>query len=644
MRARALLPLLSILMPAAPSAAEAPAGDAPVETPAPPSAAELHPAPGYEKRVYEAPDLLSLNPALQDRWGPWLPLDYWFNFGLTGNKTPPDICEEQTLAFIRESTAPENWNDERASLRVVDKRQMIVVQTPEVHEKIARQFAFLRGCRDPQIVVEGTVAWVEDAFLDALRAGARDPSVLDGGAADALEEALAKGRRATLVRTLRATAWNGQRVFAADIAEHPYVYDVETPLPPLDPAPVQRMAMMRLGPVLDVRPIVSKGNFLCETRFSFQTGALPIPAFDTGIPAVGAIGIPEATLSGVGTTFFAREGETVLAGRVASANAADPPGTSAQSLCFFVRLRTLPRDPVPSMVSESKPPLRLFDVRLQTSLLIDSPGGWGTHHAEISCMDGIQEIIPGEALLKMVRDNVFRDTWEQDGNSLHYNNFNGFLFARNTPEVQDSVGHFLDSLTPPRATKVSTRAEVLAVDAAGYRAIRERYPSLAAGPARLDPAEAADLLARAAKGDGLSLAASGEVVGMSGQRVHVQRVNQQACATGPGSATPEDAYAPKRDMAWEGAALECRPVASTDGAWIHANVQIELTRLEKPLAVERAGEKGPRYHRPVVAATGWNTQVLAKPGAWMLAGETGPTPVAGGKRLLALVKFVPIRW
>jgi hypothetical protein len=94
--------------------------------------------------------------------------------------------------------------------------------------------------------------------------------------------------------------------------------------------------------------------------------------------------------------------------------------------------------------------------------------------------------------------------------------------------------------------------------------------------------------------------------------------------------------------AWrDGVVVDCRPTAGPDGKTIHADLRIELARLERPVAVKRAGGKGPRLHRPVVSRTGWRTAIAAEAGQWTLAGEAGPTPAAEGRRLLALVKFTP---
>jgi len=644
MRARLLLPLIPLLLPAVPGrTAETPDGDPPAEPPPPPPAAELSPAPGYEVRVYEAADLLSRASIYQDQRAPSLEIEWWDRFALTCNKAA-DIEEERTKAFLQSTVSPESWDDKRVSMRAVGQRQLIVVQTPETHGKVDRQLAFLRGCRGPQIVAEGAIARVEDAFLDALRAGARDPSTLGAEASKALDEALAKGTRAALVRTLHATAWNQQRVFNADIAEHPYRVGVLFKRTPAGLAPEPRTGTLRLGAVMEIRPVFSGGRFVCQAHCSFQTGTLPIPAFDTGIPEIGAIGLPEATISVVGTTFFAREGETVLAGRVA---AAGPPGAPAQSLCFFVRLSTVPRDPAPPMVSESIPPLRLFDIRMQTFPLLDSPGiTWRGPPLSVEMPEEEpfgSEIVPAMTLVEMVRARVARGTWDQDGNSLDYNN--GWLFARNAPRFLDAVQRCLDNELSPRPATVSTRVEVLAVDAAGYRAIRERYPSLGAGSARVGPAEAADLLARAARGDGLALAASGEVVGMDGQLVHVRRESRQLCVTDHASEgdPPAPVPDPVPDLWTDGAVVDCRPFADPDGKTVHADLRISLSRIERPVAVDRPGGTGPRVHRPVAAGVHWRAQVVAESGAWVLVEENGPAQVAGGKRLLALVRLVLIR-
>jgi len=555
---------------------------------------------------------------------------------------------EILINLIRTNIAEDTWSDKRTSIEAVGE-ELVVIQTPEVHAKIAGMIAYLRRQTELQIAVEGTVAWVEDALLDELRAGAPGPVALTDTAAKALREALANGERATLVRVSRAAARNGQRVHFAALTLHHYVpdYDIAVTSGAMACDPIT--SYLQLGAVLDVRPRFARGTLACEIRFSHHTAPLPLPAFDTGIPGMGPLQLPETTFSCVETSVTGTDGQTRLAGRI---GAEDPkaPAAPARSLCFFVRLALVPLEAVPAPASEEKRQVRIYDIGILTTGLRDFcapslsiPPNVG---AFILAEESTREIVSPETLVEAIRHNVAPESWENTRNLIETHEH--ILYVRQTPDVLDAIGTYLDGLAARRWRMIATRADVLAADEAGARALLEQYPSLAAGTMKLSAAEAGDLLARAAKGDGIARLASGEVAGMNRQRVNVRQTGQLAYVNDYDIklATLVAVPDPQVDIAQEGVILECRPILTGDGKTVHAELSFTVAQIERPVAVERvdrAGDgKGIRSHRPARSLTRWRTSVVANAGDYYLVGGGGPVKIGGAeKTLFAIVRLAP---
>jgi hypothetical protein len=239
---------------------------------------------------------------------------------------------ELLIELVKANIAEDSWSDKRTTIAAVGE-ELIVVQTPESHAKIAQLIATLRRETEIQIAVEGTVALVENTLLDELRLSAPHPAALTDAAWKALAEALAKGERAATLCTLHLTARNGQLVSHPVLSQHHYIkdYDVEASKEAVAMDP--RIGCLQLGDVLAVRPMFARGHLACDVRFSRHAGTIPIPRFETGLPGMGPLELPETDLSVVGTTVAGKDGQTLLVGRVGVADPKAPGAAPARSLC-----------------------------------------------------------------------------------------------------------------------------------------------------------------------------------------------------------------------------------------------------------------------------------------------------------------------
>jgi hypothetical protein len=639
---RAALALTLATLAATPAAAQPEAPKAPAKL-----------AAGFEQRVY---DLSVFMERVSDYPGPDIQM-HPPSAAAGGLAGATFTLEEPMMAgggteilidLIRSNIAEDSWSDKRTSIQAVGE-ELVVIQAPAIHAKIAGLIAYLRRQTELQVAVEGTVALVEDALLDELRAGAPQAVALTDAAAKALREALAKGERATLVRSSRATARNGQRVHFAALQQRSYVQDYDIAVTSGAMACDPIVGYLQLGAVLDVVPRFARGTLACGIRFSHHTAPRPLPVFDTGLPGMGLLQLPETTYSCVETSVTGVDGQTLLAGRIGVADPKAPAGPP-RSLCFLVRPALVPLEAVPAPASEEKRQVRIYDVGILTTGLRDFtaptlsliPDGGACIMAE----ESLREVVSPETLVESIRHNIAPESWENTRNLIETHEH--ILYVRQSPDVLDAIGKYLDDLAARRWRMIATRADVLAADEAGARALLEKYPSLAAGVMRMDAAEAADLLTRAAKGDGVSRLASGEVAGMNRQRVNVRQMNQVAYVRDYDTelATLVAAQDPQVDIAQEGVILDCRPILTGDGKTIHAELRFSVAQLERPVAVERvdgaADGKGIRAHRPSLSLARWRTMVVASAGDCYLVGGGGPVKIGGAeKTLFAIIRLAP---
>jgi hypothetical protein len=630
-------------MPAVAQSDRAPAGEAAQRA-----------APRFEQRVY---DLATLLAPVWDHPGPTIDLRH------PVAKTEEAVGEtprfeksdspflpftHKLIDWIKTSIAEESWGDQRTSIEIEDE-DLVVIQTPEVHAKIAQWIASWRRTMQIQVVVDGTLALVEDALLDACRAGAVNPAALTESGAKALAEAIEKGERAKRVQSLRVVARNGQRIASQALRRHRYIGDYDAEATAGAVAMIPQINQLVLGAVLEVLPSCSRGRLTCQVCFTHQESPVPIPSFATGSALMGPLGLPEATLTRVETTVSGQDGQTLLAGRVAVADPAAPRGVPARSLCFFIRPTRVPANDLQPPPSDAKRQMRFFDIDILSARRRDFPGAYFKAHPDTSSVTvegepDIHEIVAPETLIQSIRRAVAPETWENDRRTIGAEGRR--LYAVQAPDVLDAIGRHLDEIAARRWRVVMTRADLLAADEAEYRAMRGTHPQLDSGAVRLERAEAEALLARAATGAGLTRAASGEVAGMNRQRVHIAHTVHASyvrnyTVSGASLAAVHD---PQVDVAVEGLIVDCRPILGRNRETVHAQLRVDFVRLDRPIETRRVNEQGLLFHVPSLSiARVCQASLVAPAGEPMLVGLGGPVRLGGGeKHLLAIVRLTPV--
>jgi hypothetical protein len=616
---------------------------APAQAPPAPAApadggARAEAAPGAELRLHDVRRLFLRS---IDAYGPDIEFGGTVPAMISGATftmdEPHTLCidESRIQLLITDNIAPGTWEDAGNSYSLAPTHRLFIRHTPDVHEQVDRLISHLLSLREHQIVVEGTAALVEDALLDAWRAGGSAPAALPDAAAKDLDAALETGRRASLVSFFRCVARNGQRVSLSDVTGRSYVRSYERQVKNADGTAIPRDGHLALGTVMAACPLTRGDRILCGVRFMRQTGTLPIPSFETGVPGLGPVGLPEVSYTNVGAMVAGRSGETLLVARLAAPDpkaAADAP---ARSLCFFVRPTLVPVQPVPAPGTGGPLRTRLVDVSALTH------GSYWLRAKEFDDSDEVPDPSAHsiEDLFNAIQRDIEPGTWEKPEVPLDYNS--GFLVVRRTPAVADQVVKWIERQAPRHFRRIAVRADLLMADRAALRSLLEKHPGLDGASVTLDAEEAARLAGGDGKRNGIAHLDSADLAGVSGQYLNLKRVERFAYVMGYSAGAPPAPALPDVGVMTDGFILQFVPALSDDGKTVRSWIQFYGSR-PAPSAPVR-DESGRRIRRPAAEEARWRREIVAAAGAPVLV-DVGLKATVGGEpqRLLLLVRFTPV--
>jgi hypothetical protein len=537
----------------------------------------------------------------------------------------------------------------------MEEDRLLVVQSPPAHGRIARLLAELEARAGRLIVVEGTLALVQDDLLSSWGAGAAESIELPEAAVRSLDKALRSGDRATRIASLRAVARDGQCAGGQALTNHVYLggYDAESDLGP-NPYKSPSMSCFMRGISFEVRPLLARERVVCRIRFTHSDGPIPVPTFDMKVPLWAPIGLPAQDVTAWETTVVGRNGRTILAGRVAVrdpriGSIGAPAGASTaqnRSFCLFVRPTIVSRPAASPAPPDGGHILRAFDV----GPLIESPQDAGSssfglrHGYSIWSLDDVPCRLSVPQLIEEIRSQVLRGGENGDADAIVGGH--DALFARHEPAVLDRIGRYLDARVARGTRAIRARVDLVAAEEAAYAKLADRYGSFRSGTPRLSAAELSEILDKGARGeDGLERVASGEIVGLNRQRVALRRAFSLSCVLGydVDSAPHLIVRSPQIDCARDGFMMECRMMRGSDDRTIRADLAIRWARLDRPIAVEQANATGALLHLPVLEQVPFVATVIAAPGEPALAGVAGPVTV-GTKAvyLIPIARFFPL--
>jgi len=618
------------------------------------------PAEKTELGVYDVRDLTM---AVPDFPGPDLTPDSWFSAGgaapVYAPAPPgPRLTPTSIMDMIRRWIRPASWQPDKGTSIEERAGQLVVVQAPEVHRRIAGLLQSLREQTKVQVSVQGLLLAVGARTAAELRGRrSREFSVAE---AEALVRAAGPGG---LVAAPQVLCANGQRNHAAALKINSFVsgYDAS------DGALAPRLATGYTGWVFDVRPILSTAGSAAdlELRFTLTGGwqerpvefstlvipreppppavaegqKLPVREVLVARPAVsfqGKLGLPSVDCWRVRNCVTAPLGRYVLAaaGLPALAGAGGKNGAAGRTAVLLVRTSLVAGKPGPGPLLPDEPQgpgamvQRTYDTRDLTSALPHFPGprlglpwqgagGWGL--LTMAPEPDVTPLTP-PALQDMIKRVIEPASW---GVNLTYIcEQDGQLFVYHTRQVQERIAKCIVEWRAEHKKQLSVQGLVVAADEATAAKLRLRESN------QFTPEEAEELVRAAGPG---GLLADPQVLGFNCQRVYVSGTRAAGYVSGFDAAGPS--VRPRQDLAQVGWVLDVRPTLSVD----RKAAELELRfSLADGWQEREAEEKSPtikcRYGLPAVRPNllcGVPTVPLGK---YVLAGSLpmGPPDAAGG--------------
>ncbi|MBI4565673.1 MAG: hypothetical protein HY716_13345 [Planctomycetes bacterium] len=297
------------------------------------------------------------------------------------------LPDEMLCDLIRHNVAEDSWAHAKAGIHF-DSGILTITNRRSIHEKIGAYLAYWRGFLARMITIDASVLLIDPELLEKIRGAspAGRPAVFTPEQMRRIDEAAREGKEARRVKSMRVSAFNGQRVNLQDTTQHQYIgdYDSQTATGSalLDPV----FSQYSTGFVLDVRAFWEPFGTAVTLEVR-GTVADPVSVGERTVKLlrdVGAAGdkgndrlrsgrtevkihLPQVSVTSVRTTVTIRNRESALAGLVQSGN---------QCLAFFLTpsVHSLEDRPAGEPAFEEQRLLRLYDVSSLTRALTDFPG------------------------------------------------------------------------------------------------------------------------------------------------------------------------------------------------------------------------------------------------------------------------------
>lgn len=528
---------------------------------------------------------------------------------------------EDLTEAIRSNFHEDSWADASHSLESESGR-LYVVNTPAVHEVIARYLAAMRAQRGTQIAVEATLVEFSPAALDALEsAGTGAGAALDEKQRAALAAALEQPAEARVLHTSRVTAFSGQRAHARSARMRTYLYDYDIQIAEKAVSADPITGRFEEGALFDVRPSLdfTGTRVTLEVRYEQQALAAALTAFDARLANVGPIHLPVLGRAVIRTCVAAAPEQTVLAATVSLTPLAGERRCVALLLrASVIRVVAAPAQPVESA---EKRHFRAFDVGFLTRFVPDFPGP----SLEPAPMDGASAAGPSfmfeesvdagltisvGQLVELVKRNVAAESWNNARNRLWANG--GQLLVVQTPEVLKELEGYLAALAQEHGRLI--RVESIALAGPGLRG------ALAQGSA-----VSAETIRTLKSGTTAKVLAQASTWCFHRERVHAAGLVTRNYISGLDSqiATDSRGMDPVIGQIEEGFLLDVRPTLVGDGTSILLDLRPALARMEQePQPIETRGDDN-RMHLVDLELTEQRLNLTVRDGEWTVATLAG---------------------
>lgn len=585
--------------------------------------------PALPKTVLRIYDVRELIYAVPDYPGPMVgEISAYAGLPIFTQPPPAAMINVATLVeMIKRRIDPASWAPARGTSIEERSGRMCVVQTPEVHRRIAALLSFVRGRAKLQLSVRCLVVAVDARAAAGLRK--RRSRLLS--AQEAGELVKAAGRKG-LLASPQLVCLNAQRNHVGALSRLEFVAGLQAS----GDRAVPRVESLMLGTVLDVRPTLTcerdaadvelrltfGGN--CRVRRRRVSGSFtvqlardskgrPIPGSAPQlVPYRGTIDLPDLAAWAVRTNVTVPLGKYALAAAFPLPRGVGAPRTAV----VLLGVDTVASQPagvlrVEGNPVQGQPVQRIYDVRELTYAMPHFPGPWlgrpwrgqGSGGVVMMAPPPNCAFLPG-TLQDVIKRTIEPRSWGAGGASIEERN--GQLIVVHKPAVHRRIAKLLSELRARHKKQVQVRALVVAADerAAGRLCVRR--------PTVLSDAEVRKLLAAGGR-----IAAEARITGHNSQRVYVysgRQANRVLYSTGlPAVESPRS-----------GLAFDVLPLLSTDGK--AATLTLRVSLVERP---SKSGEQREVYFRAA----------LAVPlGKYVVAGAMKQRPGAKGGPLLVLVR------
>ena len=527
----------------------------------------------------------------------------------------------------------DSWSDSRNSIAFRDG-VLYVTHTKEVHARIAEYLEMLRKRFSRRIVVDAEVILVSPAALEASGAG---PGILTPEQAKALRDASADPARGSFLSTLRTVAMNGQRVHAADLRSVSYVrdYDIEIAQNAVVADPIG--GNDQTGAMLDVRPLLypDGSGVLLETRFTYLRPA-DMRTLDPGHPPLGTIQLPKSDVTTSRATIACPIGRTALL------CAGSSPVSEKGWVVVVLAKPSLAGDAgADGTQSTEKRQMRMFDASIICATVPDFPGPSFELSSGESGMEPSTTFSPPmdaglgldiETLIRMVKDNVAADSWQNSRNQIFAMESN--IVVVQTSDVLDEIGKFLAQAAPARARLISVEAVVVSLDEAAWATRRAALSGAAVPEAAIK-----ELLEFASKGETARVAALARGVGMNQQRFF--------CWTGAQSAFVQDYDVeiaqgascgdPVIGVLSQGFVLDVRGTLAGDGKRIQLQLRPGFVTAQEPVTWDPKAAGIGKIQKPRLQTFAVRSEPLVQENTWALTGVSSRTDAGGRRDVLVML-------
>jgi hypothetical protein len=245
-------------------------------------------------------------------------------------------------------------------------------------------------------------------------------------------------------------------------------------------------------------------------------------------------------------------------------------------------------------------------------------------------VDDAMEAIPlinGEDLVQLVHDGVAKDSWDEEGHSINFQN--GLLFVKTTDEIHAKIEAFLSQVRKDYFLQVRLEFTAVAHTPAFQAELLGRSPH------SLTDAQVEDILKAAASDGAASLVGRLEMRALQHQRVSAHSGTQRAYVASYADGKPQ------RSLAFDGLGLDVRPTLSNDRKTVSVRI---MGTILKTLGFEKVKTADGEVEIPKQSRVPIRLSPTVECGSHIVLLQAGPVEGFGQGRtqVLVILRATPI--